>query len=605
MARLGPLVVSALLALAAVLLLAGPAGATHDPKHPAAGNWRMHFPKTPGRADTGVLHLMAVDEAAARSAAAQLQWGSWALGGTGCGPRATAFAVGTFARDSDKGPVVGCFSPTSGIFYGVFKSTQYKVEGGLSGTLPGPMVAGVFPAQPRDELTTTFIGHFPGDGATKEAQACRRVSALGASPACLTLGYEMKPRYGEKTPRGYAVRRVLDEDAPFREVHPSSWEVEVMVRNCRTPARFAWKVDGRTAAVDRTGQCTFRFEFPREDVYQLTVEATYLDGSGDTAAGALEVTVQDWLIVGLGDSLGSGEGAPVGPPGKRGQFDSKRCDRSSNSWQSQVALDIEHNGPAADESSVTFIHLSCSGASIVRGLLGGYEGINPTGSDLPSQVSVLRRLVTSREIDAVLLSAGVNEFRFGAAAKFCGEAELCMDKPFADGLTLRQFVNKIFNVRVAPDPNHRPLADRYRQLREALPTGVGPRVYISEYPDSLNAGRCQALRDAVPVVPLARLDSSESAFLFNDLLVPLNKLISTVAGEFDWNVIRIQNLFSPHGYCAGDDRWIVTYTDSGKRQGDSNGTLHPNETGHEQIAKRARDLVRKDFYPSGKTRAPR
>jgi hypothetical protein len=131
----------------------------------------MHFPKTPGRADTGVLHLTAVGKDAARAAAAQLDWGSWALGGTGCGSRATEFAVGTFTRDTDKGPVVGCFSPTSGIFYAVFKSTKYKVEGGLSGSLPGPMVAGVFPAQPRDPLTTTFIGHFPGDGADAEVLA--------------------------------------------------------------------------------------------------------------------------------------------------------------------------------------------------------------------------------------------------------------------------------------------------------------------------------------------------------------------------------------------------------------------------------------------------
>ena len=189
MARFGGLVVSALLALAAVLLLVGPAGATHDHKHSAAGNWRMHFPKTPGRADTGVLHLRAVDKAAASAAAAQLQWGSWALGGTGCGPRATEFAVGTFERDSDNGPVVGCFSPTSGIFYGVFKSTKYKVEGGLSGSLSGPMNSGVFPSQPNNSLATTFIGHFAGDGAKAEealagslCPAARRTSSRGQTP---------------------------------------------------------------------------------------------------------------------------------------------------------------------------------------------------------------------------------------------------------------------------------------------------------------------------------------------------------------------------------------------------------------------------------------
>ena len=150
----------------------------------------MHFPKTPGRADKGVLHLRAVSKAAASAAAAadHPNWGGWALGGTGCGPGATAFAVGTFERDSDKGPVVGCFSPTSGIFYGVFKSTKYNVEGGLSGSLSGPMNSGVFPAQPRNELTTTFIGHFAGDGAAAEEKTVevfcggnRKPSAVGAA----------------------------------------------------------------------------------------------------------------------------------------------------------------------------------------------------------------------------------------------------------------------------------------------------------------------------------------------------------------------------------------------------------------------------------------
>src|SRR6476469_4511599 len=102
-----PLVV-ALLVIAIGAALA-PANANHDPAHVASGNWRMYFSdNAPGRAQTGLLHLAAVDKVTYAASADQLNYGSWASGG--CGSRATQFYVGYFERDADKGPVVGCIS---------------------------------------------------------------------------------------------------------------------------------------------------------------------------------------------------------------------------------------------------------------------------------------------------------------------------------------------------------------------------------------------------------------------------------------------------------------------------------------------------------------
>jgi hypothetical protein len=151
------------------------ANADHDPDHLASGNWRMYFSdNAPGRAKTGLLHLAAVDKATYKASEDQLNYGSWAS--SGCGSTATQFYVGYFQRDADKGPVVGCISGgPSGLFYGVFQSSKYffsgsqdPVEGDLAGTLGGVIVAGVFPSEPTDDVSTTFEGHFSGDGAAPE-----------------------------------------------------------------------------------------------------------------------------------------------------------------------------------------------------------------------------------------------------------------------------------------------------------------------------------------------------------------------------------------------------------------------------------------------------
>ena len=151
------------------MLLPAGVGANHDPDHAASGDWLMTFPPTPGRADTGKLHLAFSSKANYEAKAATLRYGTWAAGE--CGTNATQFYVGTFTRDKDSGLVVGCLSQgPSGLFYGVFQSTVYKVEGGLAGTLGAVMTAGVFPSQPQDEFNSQFLGHFAGDGAAPEEE---------------------------------------------------------------------------------------------------------------------------------------------------------------------------------------------------------------------------------------------------------------------------------------------------------------------------------------------------------------------------------------------------------------------------------------------------
>jgi len=49
--------------------------------------------------------------------------------------------------------------------------------------------------------------------------------------------------------------------------------------------------------------------------------------------------------------------------------------------------------------------------------------------------------------------------------------------------------------------------------------------------------------------------------------------------------------FDGHGICAkNEQRWVRTLGESLDMQHDPKGTLHPNETGHRQLAKRIRPV---------------
>jgi hypothetical protein len=428
-----------------------------------------------------------------------------------------------------------------------------------------------------------------------KSKSCRKLSSVGAAPGCLKLSYRMPARFGKKAGNTYVIESELTASSKPQDITPVTWRVEISVEACPKAARYTWTVNGKRATADRESVCTFWLEFPKEDTYHVAVTARLLDGSGHEEAGSLSVKVQDWLIVGIGDSLASGEGAPV-----RGEFLNNQCDLSGNSWQSQVALGLQYKIPDAEKTSVTFVHLACSGASIRNGLLGRYGGMTQEGF-LPPQLDVMKKLIGNREVDAVLLSIGVNEFRFGEIAAFCARNEICQNRPFPDArfpdtpnLLLRDFINAVFDVRVSANPDHRALDFWFGQVNQRLlDMHVDPkRVYITEYPDFLEAGKCEALSDAT-WFPGIKFDTGESAFLYTNLLVPLNQRISGFAAQYGWNVVRTQNEFTQHGYCDGIDPWITTIAESRARQENDNGALHPNRIGHAQIASWALPMVSK------------
>jgi PKD repeat protein len=90
-------------------------------------------------------------------------------------------------------------------------------------------------------------------------------------------------------------------------VNPPTWRVDFDARSSTGAiATYRWSVDGEVVA-ELPGARYSHF-FPAEGRYRVSLTVT--GAGGASASTEHEVTVQDWLIVALGDSYASGEGVP-------------------------------------------------------------------------------------------------------------------------------------------------------------------------------------------------------------------------------------------------------------------------------------------------------
>ena len=132
---------------------------------------------------------------------------------------------------------------------------------------------------------------------------------------------------------------------------------------------------------------------PKAVAGQTTVTRTSPNGS----RASVTVAPRDRLVIGFGDSFTSGEGNPErlalfsGAPwtggnlpardpdpvslsqkDTRAQWTDRWCHRSVYSWQIRTALDAALSDP---RQSFTILPYGCSGATIVEGVLYGYNGV--------------------------------------------------------------------------------------------------------------------------------------------------------------------------------------------------------------------------------------
>ncbi len=400
-------------------------------------------------------------------------------------------------------------------------------------------------------------------------------------------------------------------------VNPTSFPMNIA--GCQTAGDLAAASSGQPTTntyifESATGEriegkdCTVTATFPEEAKYDVRWTAVSPEGS-QLGSWNQTVEVKDLLIVAMGDSYGSGEGAPEYnrvDGAKWGTWVDTRCHRSSFAGAPQAARAIER---ADRKTSVTFLSFACSGATINReyggntdktypgdpydpwapfdpakndgsGVLGPYRGVQPPNGDhedkIPSQIDQLvaalradgRSGADVRDIDALVMSAGGNDASFGPLAAACVIWDDCRH-PGNKAFTSPTGGDKVnLETRVGHDLGTMPgrydaLDAALDQVRDQQGIDIGS-TFVTEYPDpgtEMVDGRvreCGYIMDDIVVtlemsgVTFLRPHGSELGYARDVFLPTLNARLSEAADRHGWTYVDgVSDGFRGHGYCVG------------------------------------------------------
>jgi hypothetical protein len=301
----------------------------------------------------------------------------------------------------------------------------------------------------------------------------------------------------------------------------------------------------------------------------------------DVEATVVEGVEEVFGIFGLGDG-----GDPADTRPRRAAWQESHAYRSYRSGQSLAAREIERDSEFGADR-VTFLSFARTGSEIMGGLLGprtvdevaGKKHVSIDGwTQNRGQVAEAKDTVLSRRIDALIITVGINDIGFS------GLVERAILK--ASGEKRKERVQGAKN-RVATEYP----ADLDR-LKAAIDNELNPRhVFITEYPIGIfkeiaqGVPPCGVLGSVVPNPATGRdleglnLDQSDARD-FGEVGVLLNEKIREKADEFGWVLIDgIERGFDGHGYCARKS-FFVSAEESCLNQGDFEGMLHPDKSGH-------------------------
>jgi hypothetical protein len=351
---------------------------------------------------------------------------------------------------------------------------------------------------------------------------------------------------------------------------------------CRPEGRYRWQVDRRPTAAVRLAPCRFSLTIAREGRHLVGLAIV---GKGPVARFEHRLPAVDHVVVSLGDSVASGEGNPDARSDlSRARWFQRRCHRSLRAGPAQAALAVELANP---HTAISLVPLGCSGATVPRGLLGSYAGVEPDGRVEPPQVDVLNGLARTRDIDAVLLSIGANDVFFSKILQFCAAVRDCPRRrfdparPFAEAGPTRPPLDTAITAAL------RRLARRYARLDRALSRSIPRRrILIVEYFDPTRRpdGRPCSIR-----LGRTGITADEFRWARERVLLRLNATVSREAKRHGWRTVEgIDEAFAGHGICARPARlrWVRTPAQSFFRQdglpafASVSGTMHPNGRGH-------------------------
>jgi hypothetical protein len=339
--------------------------------------------------------------------------------------------------------------------------------------------------------------------------------------------------------------------------------------------------------------------------YRVTITVTNKNGEkSDPVSGV--INLQDLLVVSIGDSMASGEGNPdkermpvviqvpdtgIPIPGRFTDpvWTDRRCHRSQHSGHAQAALKLE-----SSHRSVTFLSFACSGASLQSGLGGTYVGMEkPTGQQperLPSQIDAVADAIgDNRTIDMLWITAGLNELGDDGFSSVIKTFALPHPINWSASDDMKELVTNQLST----------MPDKYNHLAWALSSRLHGRVrqvFITEYPADI----FQPTLALVAVPPhldrsgcgeLSLIDDGEGTFIF-EKGNEFNQIIQRTAQFHGWGFISgIVKAFDGYGYC-NDPSFYVGREESKSKQGNEDGTIHPNSRGQEAIRDRIWETTR-------------
>ena len=397
---------------------------------------------------------------------------------------------------------------------------------------------------------------------------------------------------------------------PASYVSPKEWEVFLFLtsngeRVCPAGVTFDWTVSGvGYSKAMFSHACSGYALVPKLGTYSVTAKELKDGKATGTEATNTHVVVRDWLIVGLGDSNGSGQGNPP--------YINARCDRSVASYQYQTALYVETHDP---HTSVTFVFDSCSGSRSDQVWQNPYEGQEPSGGVmLPPQIDQVKGVIGDRKPDAVIMSAGINDLYFGSTMAFCAfyfpspgnpktgsqpDPPACQDahvSPTKDALgytTEYSYSRDTTEATVAVRTAERlaVLPGRLALLNQHLASLGAAHVFATQYPDETTDQNGHICNNTGPRPRL-------SVAVWSWLQQTGNSLNSVVAGTASDGWIPITGVaagFIGHGFCSTDS-YFVTPAQSVWRQSNGNGSFHATASGAAITYALTRDKVCEALY---------
>jgi hypothetical protein len=431
------------------------------------------------------------------------------------------------------------------------------------------------------------------------------------------IDWQMPSRLADQVPQWSSGSD--DQPLPRSAVYPKKWRVNLFLTHkgtrleqCAKGDRWKWTVTPPAGAKVLTKPaigCSPHMIVSDLGTYLVRAENL---STGDLLprSGPQKVVAKDWLIVGVGDSNGSGEGNP--------SFQVRRCARGVTSYQYQTAEYIEEQD---DHASVTFVFASCSGASVAHLYKTPYRGtVKNERVPLSPQLDQVARIIATRQgvpgepqsgegrkVDALLVSIGVNDLAFGPVLSTCVKVGLaqvvpgvvnadCFDFPVRTTFDARNGVNEL-TITSAGDPTLRDavagfqadLPGRYKALRAAfarspLSPGVGglgltdmDRAFFTQYPDFSSSDAIVPC-DTTAAAAVPKWRPATWAWL-QEQSVLLNQNVKRGAASIGARTAEIPTeLWQRHGYCATES-WFVPVGEAVLKD-DITGPFHPNVTGH-------------------------